>query len=491
MQPHPGATTPHRIAPSHLAMLALGTGLYLGWQTIGISPTLFPQPAPTTYGILNQWSYLTTLLVIVILFLYATLAWRIPARLLHPRAAAVVTGLLVCLGTAATMYGGWAHPQAAEPMTAPLVLGQALLAAKAGFIILWGSALCRVGLKNAFVCVAGTYVVGFCICLLVAKLDGTSAILVRCILPAISSWAYLMIDADTAEASPCPTPSKLHGVPWRLLVGIGLFGAIIAFANHLSETKTHESTEFYTLIAGLTVSLIVLAFATPLSSKNGRLTFTLLYRLITPLIIGCLMLTLILEPGNQQYEALAIGGAWAFFRIFSWTLWCCIAIGTSLEGGRIFALGHVVLMVLSTIAESICILVPPANMPLTASVSVIVLLTVVTSTLIMNEGSLAPVVKESGGTSLNQASEPSTISDPTSDPAAARRCVEQAARMHDLSEREQEIATLVLLGHSNAQISDQISVAGSTLRTHLRNIYGKANVHSRQELVDLLISLAN
>lgn len=492
MQPHPGATTPSHVTSSHLAMLAIGAGLYLGWQTIGISPTLFPQPAPTTYSVLSQWSYLTTLLVVSILVLYATLAWRLPARLLRPRTTAAITGLLVCLGTAATMYSGWAYPQATGPVMVPLILGQILLTAKVSFIILWGSALCRVGLKNAFACVAGTYVVGFCVCLLVAKLDSTSAILVRCILPVISSWAYLMIDADTAVvASSAQAPCKLHGVPWRLLVGIGLFGAIIAFANHLSETKTHESTEFYTLIAGLAVSLIVLALAAPISSKRRRLTFTLLYRLITPLIIGCLMLTLILEPGNQQYEALAIGGAWAFFRIFSWTLWCYIAIGTSLEGGQVFALGHVTLMVLSTIAESICILVPPANMPLTASVSGIVLLTVVTSTLIMNEGSLAPVVKDSGTTPLDAANAPSFTSDPTSNPEAARRCVAQAARMHDLSEREQEIATLVLLGHNNAQISDQISVAGSTLRTHLRNIYGKASVHSRQELVDLLSSLAN
>lgn len=30
------------------AVLVYGSGLYLGWQTIGISPTLFPQPSSAT-----------------------------------------------------------------------------------------------------------------------------------------------------------------------------------------------------------------------------------------------------------------------------------------------------------------------------------------------------------------------------------------------------------------------------------------------------------
>ena len=488
MQPHPNAAAPSSVPASHLAMLSLGCGLYLGWQTIGISPTLFPQPAPGTYELMSRWSYLSTLLVILALLLYAVFAWRAPKQLVHPRAAALGTGALVSLGTVLTMYSGWAHPTV---HVAPLVAGQVLLAVKAVFIVLWGSLLCRIGLKNAFVCVAGTYVVGFCVCLVVAQLSPAGAIIVRCVLPLLSAWAYLVVASDTTAALACDNrilaPRRLHNVPWRLLVGIGLFGALIAFANHLSETKTYESTELYTLIAGLVVSLVLLAVAAR-TSANGRFDFTLLYRLITPLLIGCLMLTPILEPGNQQYEALAIGGAWALFRIFSWTLWCYIAIGASLEGGQVFALGHVAMMVLSTVAESICIVVPPATMPLTASASGIVLLTVLNSTLIMNEGTLAPVVKEAE--SVEEDPRRTTIAlapaDPTADPELARLYVAQAARVHDLSEREQEIATLVLLGKTNAQISDEISVAGSTLRTHLRNIYGKAGVHIRQEMVELL-----
>ena len=501
MQSHHGAPEAPGVPANYLAVLTVGSGLYLGWQTIGISPTLFPQPAPGTYDLVSRWSYRNTLIVVTLLVLYTLALRRSPAPrpLAHRRLFAAVVGTCVCLGSFLTMAGGWFGQE--QPIEGALAAGQALMAVKAGFIVLWGSLLCRVGLRNAFMCVAGTYVVGFCICLLVANLKPAAAITLRCILPALSTWAYFIISADPLQLPIRPTTEegrlperRLAGIWGRLFAGIGVFGAIIVFSNHLSEAKAYESTELYTLIAGLAVSLILLAVAA-LTSAKKRLNFIFLYRLITPLIIGSLMLTLILEPGDQQYEALAIGGSWALFRIFSWTLWCYIAVDAMLVGGQAFAIGQASLMLASTVAESICNLVPPADIPVTVSVSGIVLLTVLNSTLVMNEGSLLSIIKgrrealEPAGD--QPTSEQASTTDPVLNTSAAQLCVERAARLHDLSEREQEITLLVLLGKDNAQISDEISIAGSTLRTHLRNIYGKTDVHSRGELVDLLRSMTD
>ncbi len=41
-------------------------------------------------------------------------------------------------------------------------------------------------------------------------------------------------------------------------------------------------------------------------------------------------------------------------------------------------------------------------------------------------------------------------------------------------------------GKNNAVIQERLCITESTLRTHLRNIYAKAEVHSRQELADTL-----
>lgn len=63
--------------------------------------------------------------------------------------------------------------------------------------------------------------------------------------------------------------------------------------------------------------------------------------------------------------------------------------------------------------------------------------------------------------------------------------------MHDavvkqagLSHRESEVLALALRGRTNERIAQELVVAKSTVDTHLRRIYAKADVHSRQELID-------
>jgi DNA-binding CsgD family transcriptional regulator len=48
-----------------------------------------------------------------------------------------------------------------------------------------------------------------------------------------------------------------------------------------------------------------------------------------------------------------------------------------------------------------------------------------------------------------------------------------------LSSRELEVLRLIDAGLSNQQIADKLSVAGSTVKTHINNIYGKLGVQTR------------
>jgi LuxR family maltose regulon positive regulatory protein len=62
------------------------------------------------------------------------------------------------------------------------------------------------------------------------------------------------------------------------------------------------------------------------------------------------------------------------------------------------------------------------------------------------------------------------------------------AKHHDgllepLSERELEVLRFIAAGLPNKKITEQLFISMSTVKTHLRNIYGKLDVHSRTEAV--------
>ncbi len=54
-----------------------------------------------------------------------------------------------------------------------------------------------------------------------------------------------------------------------------------------------------------------------------------------------------------------------------------------------------------------------------------------------------------------------------------------------LSKREAEILPFALRGRTSERIAGELFISKSTVDTHLRRIYTKAGVHSRQELIDL------
>lgn len=66
-----------------------------------------------------------------------------------------------------------------------------------------------------------------------------------------------------------------------------------------------------------------------------------------------------------------------------------------------------------------------------------------------------------------------------------RRC-KAVAEKHELSERQQEVLVLMAQGRNARYIENALTISLSTVQTHIRNIYRKLGVHSRQELLDLI-----
>ena len=60
---------------------------------------------------------------------------------------------------------------------------------------------------------------------------------------------------------------------------------------------------------------------------------------------------------------------------------------------------------------------------------------------------------------------------------------EQALAALRISPREVEVMELLAQGHSNQEIADRLFVSANTVKTHLKNLYGKLEVARRTQAV--------
>ncbi|WP_270297539.1 helix-turn-helix transcriptional regulator [Eggerthella sinensis] len=73
---------------------------------------------------------------------------------------------------------------------------------------------------------------------------------------------------------------------------------------------------------------------------------------------------------------------------------------------------------------------------------------------------------------------------PSSRPFFLREAVALQSRF-GLTERETDVAALLLAGRSRPFIRDELTVSINTVSSHVRSIFSKCGVHSQQELIDL------
>lgn len=55
-----------------------------------------------------------------------------------------------------------------------------------------------------------------------------------------------------------------------------------------------------------------------------------------------------------------------------------------------------------------------------------------------------------------------------------------------LTGREVEVLTLYALGHTQARVSEELQLSPNTVHTHIKRIYDKTDMHSRQEILDYI-----
>ena len=57
-----------------------------------------------------------------------------------------------------------------------------------------------------------------------------------------------------------------------------------------------------------------------------------------------------------------------------------------------------------------------------------------------------------------------------------------------LTARESEVAALLGRGRTVGYVADELGISHNTVKGYIKNVYAKCDVHSRQDLIDLIES---
>lgn len=104
-------------------------------------------------------------------------------------------------------------------------------------------------------------------------------------------------------------------------------------------------------------------------------------------------------------------------------------------------------------------------------------------------GVLGYVLKEAADDELVQAVRKAAAGETYLQPAlGAKLAAEPESTGPDLSERETDVLRLIALGHTNAEIAEQLYISVRTVETHRAHIQQKLGVSSRAELVQCALA---
>lgn len=404
------------------------------------------------------------------LLLYLARGWSLARN--RPLVAA--GGIALGAGVALTLAG------AGEP--AVFVIGQLL-----------------VGLGNPVVLVAwGDYLAGLdgaprrSAIVLAALVDAALMLMFRLASAPVASALYLAVvvasfvpllieasrlgSAQTVPPKAASLGSVAHAIPWELV----LLMACYALLYRTLQNFDHSVAVLTPVVRAVVTAAVALALWFYLrTSRSGS------SQQVTMFLFGLAATALVLIPfsdGTLSAVASAIASScWPLFYYLLWMILLDIGSESRLGSSLTFAAGwlalNVELVLAAPVAWALSQQVSRGALSMTALMLVLVYTLLVASLLLKRKDTGSPTGQEAHP-------------EDTAPANAVRSSMEElccaAAERHGLTQREGDVLQLLARGRSVPFIADALSISQSTTKGHVRHIYAKMGVASKQELLTRL-----
>lgn len=388
--------------------------------------------------------------------------------------------------------------------------------------VMWGEYYAKISQEDTEYLAPISTVIAGVLVLLVSSMSGWLTLVVVMCFPLISgvclslAWRDVQQQVATAEYSGEAeqqgyTDTQLLAVshPWHALKQMGRTGPGILVASLfvclLGSFWQQESDDILLFQIVVIVSIIFTAIIA-LVSANGpqRISVSFLFRWMCPVLVLGFVAVIIWGDSWGVYAAFMISLAARFsFCLITQMFFAQYATRGLTTAAQAYGFGWIFVHLGDFLGVLTLVLLNPlfaygvVDISEVAAVSVAVL-TILTMFILNKRDSLAlkTHADEKEQSSLTGLAAPEhALTDETGESRASKeavgtgqleRSLRSLAKKYKLTPREVEVFELLARGRSVPFIRDSLVISRDTAATHVKHIYQKLGVHSRQELIDLV-----
>ena len=343
----------------------------------------------------------------------------------------------------------------------------------------WGTFYAKLDLRHAVICLLLANIGGSTLKAITHFIPIEAQCVSAMLLPIVSvsmCWIALKgIENVTTEKPVIHFEShNLRGL-WKVVVAIAAFSFVAAFL--VSQTSGNQAlTPPIDFLLGrlleITISGIVLFVVVKL---NKPFNFSQLWR-IALLVLALDMLSQTAFPEITVLRCVE-SSAWDLIVLFAWLTLSDIAQHSKLPAPLVFGVGWACYTAPFAIGSMASFMYSGGDHDTVIVVALMFVLILVSSfCLEMRDQDTKWLFAELRG-------EP--VSAPADYRSLEERC-EEVGKQHKLTPRELEIMQLLCKGRTKAYIAETLYLTENTVKGHTKHIYSKLDVHSKQELLDLV-----
>lgn len=278
------------------------------------------------------------------------------------------------------------------------------------------------------------------------------------------------------------------GLDWKrlllkLVLSSGIFGIIVSIMTSVFSGSTSFGFNLMlplsAFVAG-SITLCVLFF-----SRRLELAFT--YRPVLVLMsLGCCLLPFLNDSGNIAYFLTMSG--YLCFEIMNWVMLSDICFRFNLPAYRVFGFGRAAIsggVFIGALLGRYLNTHFVFDLEMSAALSfAMIFVLIIVYTFTLTERDVAKITRQRARIPIA-----SDEGSPDEHSLTLEEKVMIIAEQHDITGRGVEVLVLLAKGRTGTRIEQELYMSRGTVNTHLRRLYQKLGIHTKQEFLDMLESL--